>query len=158
MHLYNCIWVVLLVSRLNLAFLSLKKITSKPRSQLIMWGFMPLMTVSTTVMTVYTMQMLYTFCHVYISYGVWPRDNYKAFQWLLLACACALRFHYQCKLQLSTRSPLLCLLVLRNTNWRTREGDQRGGESASMPLVDFGVLNDNLIKWLISCIKWISRF
>jgi hypothetical protein len=31
-------------------------------------------------------------------------------------------------------------------------------ESASRPLVDFGVLNDNLIKWLISYVKWISRF
>jgi hypothetical protein len=31
-------------------------------------------------------------------------------------------------------------------------------ESASIPLVDFGVLNDNLIKWLISCVKWISGF
>jgi hypothetical protein len=32
------------------------------------------------------------------------------------------------------------------------------GESAPRPLVDFGVLNDNLIKGLISCIKCISRF
>jgi hypothetical protein len=31
-------------------------------------------------------------------------------------------------------------------------------ESASVPLVDFGVLNDNLIKILISCVKYISRF
>jgi hypothetical protein len=31
-------------------------------------------------------------------------------------------------------------------------------ESASRPLVDFGVLNDNLIKGLISCVKCISRF
>jgi hypothetical protein len=31
-------------------------------------------------------------------------------------------------------------------------------ESVSRPLVDFGVLNDNLIKSLISCIKYISRF
>jgi hypothetical protein len=31
-------------------------------------------------------------------------------------------------------------------------------KSASRPLVDFGVLNDNLIKGLISCIKCISRF
>jgi hypothetical protein len=31
------------------------------------------------------------------------------------------------------------------------------GESASRPLVDFGVLNDKLIKGLISCIKCISR-
>jgi hypothetical protein len=31
-------------------------------------------------------------------------------------------------------------------------------KSASRPLVDFGVLNDNLIKGLISCIKFISRF
>jgi hypothetical protein len=30
-------------------------------------------------------------------------------------------------------------------------------ESASKPLVDFGVLNDNLIKGLISCVKCISR-
>jgi hypothetical protein len=30
-------------------------------------------------------------------------------------------------------------------------------ESASRPLVDFGVLNDNLIKGLISCVKCISR-
>jgi hypothetical protein len=27
------------------------------------------------------------------------------------------------------------------------------GESASRPLVNFGVLNDNLIKGLISCVK-----
>jgi hypothetical protein len=27
-----------------------------------------------------------------------------------------------------------------------------------MPLVDFGVLNDNLIKDLISCVKCISMF
>jgi hypothetical protein len=27
------------------------------------------------------------------------------------------------------------------------------GESASRPIVDFGVLNDNLIKGLISCIR-----
>jgi hypothetical protein len=31
-------------------------------------------------------------------------------------------------------------------------------ESASGPLVDFGVWNDNLIKWLISCVKRISMF
>jgi hypothetical protein len=31
-------------------------------------------------------------------------------------------------------------------------------ESASRPLVDFGVLNDNFIKRLISCVKCISRF
>jgi hypothetical protein len=31
-------------------------------------------------------------------------------------------------------------------------------ESASRPIVDFGVLNDNLIKGLTSCEKWISRF
>jgi hypothetical protein len=31
-------------------------------------------------------------------------------------------------------------------------------ESASMPLVDFDVLNDNLIKGLISCVKCISMF
>jgi hypothetical protein len=31
-------------------------------------------------------------------------------------------------------------------------------ESASRPLVDFSVLNDNLIKGLISCVKCISRF
>jgi hypothetical protein len=31
-------------------------------------------------------------------------------------------------------------------------------ESASMPLVDFGVLNDNLIKGLILCVKYLSRF
>jgi hypothetical protein len=36
--------------------------------------------------------------------------------------------------------------------------DNGGGESASRRLVDFGVLNDNLIKWLISCVKWINRF
>jgi hypothetical protein len=31
-------------------------------------------------------------------------------------------------------------------------------ESASRPLVDFGVLNDNLIKGLILCVMCISRF
>jgi hypothetical protein len=31
-------------------------------------------------------------------------------------------------------------------------------ESASRPLVDFGVLNDNLMKGLISCVKYMSRF
>jgi hypothetical protein len=31
-------------------------------------------------------------------------------------------------------------------------------ESASKPLVNFGVLNDNLIKGLISFVKYISRF
>jgi hypothetical protein len=31
-------------------------------------------------------------------------------------------------------------------------------ESASVPLVGFGILNDNLIKGLILCIKCISRF
>jgi hypothetical protein len=31
-------------------------------------------------------------------------------------------------------------------------------ESASRPLVDFGVLNDNLIKDLISFVKCINRF
>ncbi len=31
-------------------------------------------------------------------------------------------------------------------------------ESASRPLVNFGVLNDNLIKGLISCVKCIRRF
>jgi hypothetical protein len=31
-------------------------------------------------------------------------------------------------------------------------------ESASKPLVIFGVLNDNLIKGLISFVKYISRF
>jgi hypothetical protein len=31
-------------------------------------------------------------------------------------------------------------------------------ESASSPLVDFGVLNDNLIKTLILGVKCISRF
>jgi hypothetical protein len=31
-------------------------------------------------------------------------------------------------------------------------------ESASRPLVDFGVFNDNLIKWLILFVKCISRF
>jgi hypothetical protein len=30
-------------------------------------------------------------------------------------------------------------------------------ESASRPLEDFGVLNDTLIKCLISCVKCISR-
>jgi hypothetical protein len=33
----------------------------------------------------------------------------------------------------------------------------RRSESASSPLVDFGVLNDNLIKGLISCVKCINR-
>jgi hypothetical protein len=33
-----------------------------------------------------------------------------------------------------------------------------GGESASRPLVDFGVLNDNLINGLTSCVKCTSRF
>jgi hypothetical protein len=31
-------------------------------------------------------------------------------------------------------------------------------ESASRPLVDFSVLNDNLIKYLTSCVKCTSRF
>jgi hypothetical protein len=31
-------------------------------------------------------------------------------------------------------------------------------ESVSRPLVNFGVLNDNLIKWLISFVKCIRRF
>jgi hypothetical protein len=31
-------------------------------------------------------------------------------------------------------------------------------ESASSPLVNFGVLNDNLIKGLISCVKCIRGF
>jgi hypothetical protein len=31
-------------------------------------------------------------------------------------------------------------------------------ESASRPLVDFSVLNDNLIKGLISCVMCITRF
>jgi hypothetical protein len=31
-------------------------------------------------------------------------------------------------------------------------------ESESSPLVGFGVLNDNFIKGLISCVKCISRF
>jgi hypothetical protein len=31
-------------------------------------------------------------------------------------------------------------------------------KSASSPLVDFDVLNDNLIKGLISCVKCLSRF
>jgi hypothetical protein len=31
-------------------------------------------------------------------------------------------------------------------------------ESASRPLVDFGVLNDNLIKGPILCVKGLSRF
>jgi hypothetical protein len=31
-------------------------------------------------------------------------------------------------------------------------------ESASRPLVDFGILNDNLIKGQILCVKCISRF
>jgi hypothetical protein len=31
-------------------------------------------------------------------------------------------------------------------------------ESASRPLMDFGVLNDNLIKGLILCVKCLSRF
>jgi hypothetical protein len=31
------------------------------------------------------------------------------------------------------------------------------GESASRPLMNFGVLNDNLIKGLISCIKCTNR-
>jgi hypothetical protein len=37
---------------------------------------------------------------------------------------------------------------------------QRGKrcESASRPLVDFGVLNDNLIKGLIMCVKCLSMF
>jgi hypothetical protein len=47
-------------------------------------------------------------------------------------------------------------------NWPKRSGDDGGldfenpnfgRESASRPLVDFGVLNDNLIKELILCIK-----
>jgi hypothetical protein len=33
-----------------------------------------------------------------------------------------------------------------------------GPKNASRPLVDFGVLNDNLIKGLILCVKCISRF
>jgi hypothetical protein len=37
----------------------------------------------------------------------------------------------------------------------TKKGEN---ESAFRPLVDFGVLNDNLIKGLISCVKCISRF
>jgi hypothetical protein len=31
-------------------------------------------------------------------------------------------------------------------------------ESASRPLVDFDVLNDNLIKRLISCVKYMNKF
>jgi hypothetical protein len=31
-------------------------------------------------------------------------------------------------------------------------------ESASRPLMDFDVLSDNLIKELISCVKYMSRF
>jgi hypothetical protein len=36
--------------------------------------------------------------------------------------------------------------------------EHQGDKSASRPLVDFGALNDNLIKGLISCINWISMF
>jgi predicted CopG family antitoxin len=33
-----------------------------------------------------------------------------------------------------------------------------GVESVSRSLVNFSVLNDNLMKWLISFVKYISRF
>jgi hypothetical protein len=35
---------------------------------------------------------------------------------------------------------------------------KREVKSASMPLVDFGILNDNLIKGLVLCVKCLSRF
>jgi hypothetical protein len=38
------------------------------------------------------------------------------------------------------------------------EGGEDHPESASTPLVEFGVLNDNLIKELILCVKCLSRF
>jgi hypothetical protein len=37
-------------------------------------------------------------------------------------------------------------------------GSSWGSESASKPLVYFGVLNDNLIKGIIACVKYIGRF
>jgi hypothetical protein len=39
-----------------------------------------------------------------------------------------------------------------------RDGGVGITESASRPIVDFGVANDNLIKGLISCVKCISGF
>jgi hypothetical protein len=73
-----------------------------PISRLIMWGSMPLLTVSTTVITVFhSAEVIHIpheywfrhpsatrkspFCNVYTFYGVWPKDHYKAFQWLHLA-------------------------------------------------------------------------
>jgi hypothetical protein len=35
---------------------------------------------------------------------------------------------------------------------------QFSNESVSRPLVEFDVLNDNLIKGLISCVKYMSMF
>ena len=82
---------------------------------LIMWGSILLLTVSMAVMTVYTLQRLYTFpmrsdfitCfqvtiisilpmpakHMHTSFGVRPGDHFKAFQWLPPVCTCPLRFH-----------------------------------------------------------------
>jgi hypothetical protein len=65
------------------------------------------------------------------------------------------------------RGSQLYMYGSKNSYWMFFESFNQGlssitkkGEikSASRPLVDFGVLNDNLIKWLISCVRWISRF
>jgi hypothetical protein len=52
-----------------------------------------------------------------------------------------------------------CLATIMTWFQVTYEGlVVRLSESASRPLVNFGVLNDNLIKCLISCAKCISKF
>jgi hypothetical protein len=56
--------------------------------------------------------------------------------------------------------------LLTGTNTSVLNRHRRGAtilnvpayESTSRPLVNFGVLNDNFIKELISCIKWISKY
>jgi hypothetical protein len=47
-----------------------------------------------------------------ISFGVWPRDHYKAFQWFPLACSVPTEVSPEVLVQI-TKGPLLCCVVFR---------------------------------------------
>jgi hypothetical protein len=116
---------------------------------LIMWGSMPLMTVSTTVMTVlHSTKVVHIpheywfhhpsatrkspFCYVYTSYGAWPRDHYNAFQWFPLDCSVPAEVSSEVSVRI-TKGPHLHRVVLRRVQslthsfpikWIPRESTQ----------------------------------
>jgi hypothetical protein len=137
----------------------LKEPTSTKPNQyqvpLIMWGSIPLMTMSTAIITVlHSAEVVHIpheqwfqhpsvtrelpFCQIYASFDVWPRDHYKAFQWFHLACNVHAEVSPEVSVQI-TKGPLLCHVVLKRVHSFTHSFPTRRilrESTQSAPLID----------------------